>query len=200
MRGGLHPHGAQECDKWWRVAGDKAVRGEIMHYVRTTDTLVGLSLRYGVSSQRIREVNSIMGTSIVQYSSLIIPPDETSKCSKRKPRGTARSGAAENSHRLRNLDEGEAASVQQRRIIALRREMALLGGGSEKETAAYLSMADDDTGTALKMFKEDLEWQSSAASSQVLYICVCMYVCVYIYMFPYEYVNVCIDVYTNLCV
>ena len=164
----------------WCVAGDKAVRGEIMHLVRTTDTLVGLSLRYGVSSQRIREVNSIMGTSIVQYSSLIIPPDETSKCSKRKPRGTARFGAAENSHRLRNLDEGDAASVQQRRMIALRREMALLGGGSEKETAAYLSMADDDTGTALKMFKEDLEWQSSAASSQVLYENV--YIFMYVYL------------------
>ena len=46
--------------------GEKKGRGELMHHVAPTDTLAGLSLRYGISTQRIREVNSIMGSSIVQ--------------------------------------------------------------------------------------------------------------------------------------
>ena len=46
--------------------GEKKGRGELLHHVASTDTLAGLSLRYGISTQRIREVNSIMGSSIVQ--------------------------------------------------------------------------------------------------------------------------------------
>jgi hypothetical protein len=48
--------------------GEKQGYGALMrlHHVAPTDTLVGLSLRYGISTQRIREVNSIMGSSIVQ--------------------------------------------------------------------------------------------------------------------------------------
>jgi len=46
--------------------GEKKGRGELMHHVAPADTLAGLSLRYGISTQRIREVNGIMGSSIVQ--------------------------------------------------------------------------------------------------------------------------------------
>ena len=139
--------------------GHKGRKGEIVHNISCTDTLAGLSLRYGVSTQRIKEVNSIMGSSIVQYSSLIIPPDEKSKCSKRKPRG--RRGGTNADALLQSLDTNDAANVQERRLIALRREMSLLGGGSEKEAAAYMSMADNDAACALQMYKQDVEWHRS---------------------------------------
>lgn len=35
--------------------------GNVLHHVRPTDTLAGLSLMYGVSAQRIKEVNCILG-------------------------------------------------------------------------------------------------------------------------------------------
>ena len=119
--------------------------------------------QYGVSTQRIKEVNSIMGSSIVQYSSLIIPPDEHGKCSKRKPLG--KRGAHTPDALLSNLEAADAANVQQRRLIALRREMSLLGGGGEKEAAAYLSMADNDADVALAMFKADMEWHRTEGSA-----------------------------------
>ena len=54
--------------------GEKQGRGALMrlHHVAPTDTLAGLSLRYGISTQRIREVNSITGSIIVQANSEIL--------------------------------------------------------------------------------------------------------------------------------
>ena len=137
---------------------------EHLHRVRTCDTLAGLSLRYGVSMQRIKEVNGIMGSSIVQYSTLIIPADEKGKCSKRKLKGAA-TGSGQ--HRLRDIGASDVAAVQQRRLISLRREMSILGGGSEEEARAYLAMAEDDAAAALEMFRQDVAWHQSGAAAQV---------------------------------
>lgn len=88
----------EEADTNAQCAGSGSAAGvvdgveasaEHLHRVHTCDTLAGLSLRYGVSVQRIKEVNGIMGSSIVQYSTLIIPADEKGKCSKRKLKGAA---------------------------------------------------------------------------------------------------------------
>jgi hypothetical protein len=99
----------EEADTNAQCAGSGSAAGvvdgveasaEHLHRVHTCDTLAGLSLRYGVSVQRIKEVNGIMGSSIVQYSTLIIPADEKGKCSKRKLKGAA-TGSGQ--HRLRGL-------------------------------------------------------------------------------------------------
>mmetsp|Transcript_23253 Transcript_23253/g.36351 ORF Transcript_23253/g.36351 Transcript_23253/m.36351 type:complete len:242 (+) Transcript_23253:933-1658(+) len=58
--------------------------GNIAHVVQKTDTIQGLSLKYGVSTQRIKEANGIFGSTIVQYKTLLIPCKEDAKCAKRK--------------------------------------------------------------------------------------------------------------------
>ena len=67
-----------------REQGESQMRhGERVHMVDRSDTLAGLSLTYGVSMQRIREANWLMGHAITQYSSLVIPLNEAGACAKR---------------------------------------------------------------------------------------------------------------------
>jgi len=130
----------------------------IIHHVTSSDTLAGLSLHYGVSTQRIKETNRIVGsTSISMFATLVIPADDNTACIKRKPTDCVkRAGVA---HTLQNLDSGDAAAVEHSLLLALRRDM---GGSSTQEAAAYLNMADHKLGEALRMFKADKAWQGLA--------------------------------------
>ena len=57
--------------------------------------------------------------------------------------------------------------VQQRRLISLRREMSILGGGSEEEARAYLDMTEDDAAAVLEMFRQDVTWHQCCAGGEV---------------------------------
>jgi len=132
--------------------------GNIVHYVRPSDTIQGLSLKYGVSTQRIKEVNGVLGFSIVQYSTLLIPPSESGKCIKRKPKDV-RSCSTRVNHVLDSLETSDAEGVKDRLLSHLHRRMCALGATSQEEAKAYLSLANNDVEAAVKMFQEDLQWE-----------------------------------------
>jgi len=131
--------------------------GNLVHNVSRCDTIQGLSLRYGVSTQRIKEVNGILGSSIIQYSALLIPPTEEGKVQKRKKK-TAISGQLRQ-QKLEEMGRIHAQEVVCSLQTALQRKMAELGGGSAAEAKSYLEMADNDINEALKMYEEDLKWE-----------------------------------------
>ncbi|EKX53537.1 hypothetical protein GUITHDRAFT_150212 [Guillardia theta CCMP2712] len=138
--------------------------GNIVHYVRPSDTIQGLSLKYGVSTQRIKEVNGVLGFSIVQYSTLLIPPSESGKCIKRKPKDVRSCGTRVNNV-LETLEAADAEGVKDRLLSHLHRRMCALGATSQEEAKAYLSLANNDVEVAVKMYQEDLAWEKQGGSA-----------------------------------
>ena len=78
---------------------------EIVHHVSYTDTLAGISLRYGVSAQRIKEVNCIMGAGSISMVGLcalrcypLCSPPPPPLCPPSLPPSLARSLSSNRAH------------------------------------------------------------------------------------------------------
>ena len=138
--------------------------GNLVHAVQYNDTIQGLALKFGVTTQAIKKANGLMGDHIACYSTLIIPQREVAACPRR-----ARSKGKGGSEDAHQPPEGEgqerkraAARVAQCRGLAAR--MTRLGDEvGEHEASAYLAMAEEDAQKAFELYQQDLEWQRRGA-------------------------------------
>jgi len=104
----------------------------ISHYVTDTDTLIGLSLRYGVTQESIRSINRMPTSDIQGYNVLIIPAREQPKD-----------------------DKDNRASYERHLISTLRHQVA---GVSITQAKYYLTLHDWNISEAIQECKEDIEW------------------------------------------
>lgn len=123
------PEGARE---------DNDEKDFLIHHVNhRSDSLLGLSLRYGVPVPQIRRDNqlSVFNDSIKAYGELRI-------------------------RRLPNAPHLLVTSVLDPKVLDLQKLMKSTGL-SKQESEYYMSMADHDFDAALAEYKEDLAWEKA---------------------------------------
>jgi len=125
----------------------------VRHYVTDADTLIGLSFRYHVSSQSIRQLNRMITDDVQAYSKLYIPRNgaqvnlsEMESDSEEEEEGPPT-----------NLSEAERALFEKRMLMKLRAQTGI----SNEEATYYLNMYGWAYSNALKEFQEDIEWEKN---------------------------------------
>jgi len=135
------------------------VKNLIRHYVTDADTLIGLSFRYGVSAQSIRQLNRMPTDDVQAFSKLYIPRKGCQvNCS------DLESDSEEEEEGLpQNLTDKEKLLFQKRMTMKLRAQTGI----SNEEATYYLSMYGWAFSTALKEYQDDLEWEKSNPNKKI---------------------------------
>jgi len=131
------------------------VKNLIRHYVTDVDTLIGLSFRYGVSAQSIRQLNRMPTDDVQAFSKLYIP---RKGCQVNL--SELESDSEEEEGPPKNLSDKEKLLFQKRMTNKLRTQTGI----SNDEATYYLSMYGWAYSTALKEYQDDLEWEKSNPS------------------------------------
>jgi len=113
----------------------------VRHRVTTLDTLLGLSLKYGVSVDLIKQANRMGSESVFQYKFLDIP----------------------NPTKLPSQEEIEADQKnlpkEGKEGIMISRFLRMASSKDEAEARFYLEECGWDVNKAVKMREDDLEWE-----------------------------------------
>eukprot|EP00732_Lithocolla_globosa_P005688 Lithocolla_globosa_v1_NODE_6067_length_1142_cov_6.632015.p1 type:complete len:245 gc:universal NODE_6067_length_1142_cov_6.632015:977-243(-) len=114
----------------------------VIHYVTKSDTLVGVSLRYGISVPELRRVNSLFSNDIFCKKKLLIPiaylPDNV----------------------VAPSNEWKKEQKRKQALVKFRREMQV----SLEETIFYVDQAEGDFDNAKVAFLADVEWSKIQAT------------------------------------
>ena len=146
-------------------------KGNLVYAVQYNDTIQGLALRFGVTTQQLKQANGLIGDHIACYPTLIIPQRELAECTKRsltsKPAAAAAAESADAlpSEEQRLAQERRRAAARTAQCRGLAARMTRLGKkASEQEASSYLAMAEEDEKRAFELYLEDLAWESSGAA------------------------------------
>jgi len=113
----------------------------VRHLVAKTDTLAGLSLRYGVKVDDIKQANNLTSQSIFAHKFLLVP-------------NPARTPAPEElSNTVMPKDGKKGIAVERFRAVAK---------CDKEEASFYLEEHEFDVERALAAFRADLEWEKQA--------------------------------------
>jgi len=124
-------------------AGDGVVM--VRHLVAKTDTLAGLSLRYGVKVDDIKQANNLTSQSIFAHKYLLVP-------------NPARMPAPEELSNTVMPKDGKKSIAVERFLVAAKCD--------RDEANYYLEDHDFDVQRALAAFRADLEWEKNAPKPQ----------------------------------
>jgi hypothetical protein len=125
----------------------------IRHYVTDADTLIGLSFRYHVSSQSIRQLNRMLTDDVQAYSKLYIPRNGAQVNLSEMESDSEEEEEGPPTH----LSEAERALFEKRMLMKLRAQTGI----SNEEATYYLNMYGWAYGNALKEFQDDIEWEKN---------------------------------------
>jgi len=113
--------------------------GYITHVVIPTDTLQGLSLKYGVTISEIKSENRLMSSNLHEKHTIRIPERKKSV--------------------EQEIDLAELEAMMQRRLVGRFKKMTSILEMSE--ALFYLEASEYDLESALKSFHEDSSWERS---------------------------------------
>ncbi|KAI9030275.1 hypothetical protein DFJ74DRAFT_464401 [Hyaloraphidium curvatum] len=113
----------------------KVTRKGVLHWVQATDTLVGLSLKYGVSVESIRLTNKLYGSSIFERGYLLVPV-------------TNWTGPT---HSVRSEEDERKALVKRFQLLAK--------CVHPEEALSYMLRFDYDLDAALEAYWADARWE-----------------------------------------
>jgi len=117
------------------------------HIVQHTDTLAGLSLRYGCSTEELRRINHLPTQSIHERSVLKVPPS---------------------SNQVENVTEASQLTETMEELMKKRLAARLVKENPPcvfSEAVYYLELADYNFEEAVKDYQEDASWSKSNSSS-----------------------------------
>jgi len=126
--------------KFYVQEAASSVPGYITHVVVPTDTLQGLSIRYGVSISEIKSENRLISLNLHEKFTLRIPERK-----RKVPE--------------QEVDLAELESMMQRRLIGRFKKLTSISDLSE--ALYYLEASEFDLEAALKSYKEDSSWETS---------------------------------------
>jgi len=113
----------------------------LTHPVRLTDTLIGLSLKYGVSVDEIKVSNGLYSDAIWSHIELLIPY---------------------RNQKIEELTEEEKEKQEKDRMrLLIRRFQRVTKCNSEAEATYYLDSNQFDFDVALSEYNEDIKWAAS---------------------------------------
>lgn len=110
-----------------------------VHEVESGDTLVGVSLKYGVSKQDIRRVNKMMDDNIITRKTIMIPRSE-------------------------NAPTPEVERRTDRRASIREFKKKVNQQCADEEVEFYLAEADNNIDIAVEKYKEDVGWEKNRSS------------------------------------
>eukprot|EP00698_Gefionella_okellyi_P008548 TRINITY_DN2123_c0_g1_i1.p1 TRINITY_DN2123_c0_g1~~TRINITY_DN2123_c0_g1_i1.p1 ORF type:complete len:286 (-),score=51.52 TRINITY_DN2123_c0_g1_i1:709-1566(-) len=123
--------------------------GFVLHTVTDTDTLVGLALKYHVSTQDIRSHNKLFGDNVFSRKKLIMPTkvaparviEELAQAS-----ANARAGIVSPQERVRKQ-------------LTLIESFRITMGCTEQEAKYYMQVSNYSMDKACRLLKEDRDWE-----------------------------------------
>lgn len=131
------------------IKGAKEQDGKQVHYVVSTDTIQGIALKYGTSTQTIKQINQLgMNGNIFEKKWLYLPD------------AAGRSGPAP------LMEPPTLAEFQELAQILIRREFMNLTVCSQEESQCYVDLNDFVIEKAINEYQEDLKWQNTAAANE----------------------------------
>ncbi len=127
-----------------RVSSTQLMGTELIHYVKTSDTLYGLALKYDVTVADIKAANKMTSDNIFAYSQLVIP---------------------------RKTDEVEVADEVSQEDVACRQAQMLnrfkrTQRVSNEEALYYLDICEWNYEEAVKEREEDVKFETSTGGRQ----------------------------------
>jgi LysM repeat protein len=111
---------------------------QIRHFISPTDTLFGISLKYGISVQDLRKANRLYTDEVCNRQFLIIPGAEKSLSDQ---------------------------TVEGKQKILIKRFQINTKCGNYDEARSYMIQNDYDLVKAAEQYNEDLEWERRQGSS-----------------------------------
>eukprot|EP00040_Diaphanoeca_grandis_P026814 m.150719 g.150719 ORF g.150719 m.150719 type:complete len:262 (+) comp30741_c0_seq4:1795-2580(+) len=133
----------------WQNAASKELEmeGKRVHLVGLSDTIQGVALKYGTTTQMIKQLNQLgMNGNIFERQWLYLPT------------GNGASGPP--SVALPTLEE-----FQEQSRIAIKATFMQHTMCSDEESKCYVELNDFDFSKAIHEYQEDLKWQNTAAAN-----------------------------------
>eukprot|EP00029_Vermamoeba_vermiformis_P005403 TRINITY_DN1868_c0_g1_i1.p1 TRINITY_DN1868_c0_g1~~TRINITY_DN1868_c0_g1_i1.p1 ORF type:complete len:381 (+),score=102.66 TRINITY_DN1868_c0_g1_i1:86-1228(+) len=127
-----------------RVSSTQLIGTELIHYVKMSDTLYGLALKYDVTVADIKAANKMTSDNIFAYSQLIIP---------RKP---------EEVEIAEEVSQEDVACKQAQMVNRFKRTQRV----SNEEALYYLDICEWNYEEAVKEREEDLKFETAVGGRQ----------------------------------
>jgi LysM repeat protein len=127
-----------------RVSSTQVIGTELIHYVKTSDTLYGLALKYDVTVADIKAANKMTSDNIFAYSQLVIP------------RTTAEVEVAE------EVSQEDVACRQAQMVNKFKRTQRV----ANEEALYYLDICEWNYEEAVKEREEDLKFETVTGGHQ----------------------------------
>jgi len=120
----------------------------VKYVVKSTDTIVGLGLRFGVKVDEIKALNRLTNESDIWTRRFLLLPFRV-KAALEEP----------------SKEEKAAQELRMRRLL-LRRFMRASGCSSEPEALYYLEMSEFNYDSAIANYRDDIAWEESQPTSK----------------------------------
>jgi len=120
----------------------------VKYVVKSTDTIVGLGLRFGVKVDEIKALNRLTNESDIWTRRFLLLPFRE-KAALEEP----------------SKEEKAAQELRMRRLL-LRRFMRASGCSSEPEALYYLEMSEFNYDSAIANYRDDIAWEESQPTSK----------------------------------
>lgn len=127
-----------------RVSSTQLIGTELIHYVKMSDTLYGLALKYDVTVADIKAANKMTSDNIFAYSQLIIP---------RKP---------EEVEIAEEVSQEDVACKQAQMVNRFKRTQRV----SNEEALYYLDICEWNYEEAVKEREEDMKFETAVGGRQ----------------------------------
>ncbi|KAK5581875.1 hypothetical protein RB653_003455 [Dictyostelium firmibasis] len=113
----------------------------IQHKVLTTDTLAGIAIKYNTTIDVIKRINLIQGNNCISHQTLLVP-----------------SSGVVNYQPQQVQQPANSEDERKRKLIQL---FAVSENISKEEARSYLVNNDWDFAKSIKVFRDDLDWESN---------------------------------------